>query len=48
MTKKKEESVKKKIKELENSNRCMKGILLAFTGLFFIFLCVGLGYILGQ
>lgn len=45
---KKEENLEKQVKELEKSNRWMKGILLALTGIFFIGLCVGFGYILGN
>lgn len=45
---KKEENLEKQVKELEKSNRWMKGILLAFVGIFFMFLCVGFGYVLGK
>ncbi len=45
---KKEENLEKQVKELEKSNRWMKGILLALTGIFFVGLCVGFGYILGN
>ena len=45
---KKEENLEKQVKELEKSNRWMKGILLSLVGIFFIGLCVGFGYMLGN
>ena len=45
---KKEEKLEKQVKDLEKSNRWMKGILLSLVGIFFVGLCVGFGYILGN
>lgn len=45
---KNEESLEKQVKELEKSNRWMKGILLSLVGIFFVGLCVGFGYMLGN